>query len=195
MQAAEFIVDKAFGATGLIVLGFFMKYYFDNVHQRITDIQATNEAKFNDIVGRITSIESKYRDVLDIVLEKFSKWEDRILGIISKMGEVSPKELQVEVDKFREEARNDIQTMRLRVERVQSEVQKIVAEPIDESSKKLLIGRVEELRGELQNRTKYLEDNIAKLAKVMNIVHSTQKEHEFKIGNLIATRPQIPRKE
>lgn len=181
----DIISSNLIGGVGMAVIGWLITKYVEQVNTRIKESQVITLERIVDLAKRIGSIEEKYRDVLDIILDKFSKWEDRILGIISKMGEVSPSELQAEVDKFREESVNELADMRLRVERVASVVQKIALEPIDESSKKLVLAKLETVKEETDHRLKYLEEHFDKFTRLLNSINVKQKEHDFKIANLV----------
>lgn len=183
----DVLIDKGLGLVGLGIVGYFVKYFFDNVHQRITDVQTANELKFKDILERISSMEGKYRDVLDIVLEKFSKWEDRIMAILGKVGTISQEELMREIDIFKVSAKDDLNTMKMRVERVSMEV-KSMSNDMGSAQRQYLLDRMEELNVNLDSRMRNTELIIAKVIKTVTAVNQKQKEHEFKINNLVALK-------
>jgi hypothetical protein len=183
-----FIFDKGLLVGIGTAITYLVKYYFDNVHQRISDIQKSNDLKFADLAHRVSSMEGKYRDVLDIILEKFSKWEDRILGIINKIGTVSPEEVRNEVGKFKKEAQDDINTIKLRVERVSTEVQKIASEPVTETQKSYVETKIKKEKEDLEQKLKVIEDNLNKVIKSLLKINEKQKDHDFKIMNLVAAR-------
>jgi hypothetical protein len=187
-NAISWLVDRGLGAIGLAVIGYFMKYFFDNVHQRLTDVQTANDLKFADIMSRISSMEGKYRDVLDIVLEKFSKWEDRIMGILSKIGTLSQEDINKEITAFKVSAKEDIDTMKLRVERVSVEVKNLVDEPLMLAQRESLLDRMQEIEVNTEARVALAEETINKMVRSLTAMHLKQKEHEFKLTNIISVR-------
>lgn len=170
-------------------ISYLVKYYFDNVHLRITDIQAVNAAKFSDLENRITSIESKYRDLLDIVLEKFSKWEDRLLGIVNNIGTLSPDQIKTEVEKLKNESKNDLFTIKLKLEKVDFEIEKISSETVREDQIKFINEKIKKEVEIIEKRIRESEVNITKIIKSIMRIVEKQKDHDFKIKNLIAVRP------
>ena len=184
MEAVQWIIDRGLGVTGLAVIGYFLKYYFDNIHQRINDIQASNDLKFTEIINRITNIEGKNKDVLDIVLEKFSRWEDRILTLISKMDKLTPDQISKEITTIKQSAKEEINDVKLHVHRINLEMKKIANEPYDEKTKKLLLDRMETQREYFEEKIKSFDDSYLKLVKAVTMLNERQKTTEMKVENL-----------
>lgn len=184
----DLVASNIFGAIGVAIVGWLFNKYVDQLSERLSEYKQASNERIADLANRITTIEAKYRDVLDIVLDKFSKWEDRILGLIAKMGTVTPQELQNDIDQFREDAVNDLATMKLKVERVSSEVQRLANEPSDELQKNLILGKLDEVKLSFDHRIKFLEENNSRQIKALTAMNQKQKEHEFKLENLIAIR-------
>lgn len=185
MEAVKFIIETGLGATGLAVVIFFMKSYFENIHQRINDIQAFNDAKFNDIYQRISNIEARNKDVLELVLEKFSHWEDRILGLISKMDKMSPNEISKEIESLKVTAVEEMTEVKMRVAKINLEIKKITNEPHDDMTKKLLLSKIEKQKEELDEKVKYFDECYYKLFKVVTALNDRLKANESKTENLI----------
>lgn len=192
-MSAEKMIEMIFENGVLLLAGggisYLVKYYFDNVHLRITDIQAVNAAKFSDLENRITSIESKYRDLLDIVLEKFSKWEDRLLGIVNNIGSLTPDQIKTEVEKLKNESKNDLFTIKLKLEKVNFEIEKISSETVGEDQIKFINEKIKKEVEIIEKRIRESEMNITKIIKSIMRIVEKQKDHDFKIKNLIAVRP------
>lgn len=193
MNNLEVVFGGAFGTILISVVTYFLKYYFDNVHKRIDDIVKNYDYRFLEMNNKIISIENKYRDVLDIVLEKFSKWEDRLSDLIHKASTLSPDEMTKEIDKFKIETRDTVKDLKLRVERVHVDLKKVVESEVSggkliESDKILLQKQFESLSKNLEFRMDSLEQRLGPAIKLINGVGIRVKEHEFKISNLVATR-------
>jgi chromosome segregation ATPase len=194
-DVVSFLIDKvilASVASGIIYL---IKYYFDNIHQRITDIQKSNETKFIDLNNRLSNIENKYSGILDIVLEKFSKWEDRLVGILNKIGSISFVEFKNEINKLKQEIEEDLNSLKNKMEKLDNEIDKIAPEPvkiIELNQTKLEIMELSKIKFEtMEYQIKTIEENINKITRILKKIIDRQKEHEFKIQNLIATRQNV----
>lgn len=184
MEVFQWIIDRGLGVTGLAVIGYFLKYYFDNIHQRINDIQSGNDLKFTEIINRITNIEGKNKDVLDIVLEKFSRWEDRILTLISKMDKLTPDEISREITTIKQSAKEELNDVKLHVHRINLEVKKIANEPYDEKTRKLLLDRIEQQRDYIDEKIKSFDESYLKIVKAVTMLNERQKTTEIKVENL-----------
>ena len=186
IKSIEWIIDKSLGITGLAIITYFLRYFFSSINQRITDTQANNDLRFSEINARLASIEGKYRDVLDIILEKFSKWEDRILKTLSKIGNLSEEQFKKEIQELRTMTQEDLKTMRLKLERFSLEVAQIVIEPPSGSEQRILDLKFDEFKNETSSRINELESASKKLIKFVITLNDKQKEHEFKLSNIIA---------
>lgn len=184
MEIFQWIIDRGLGVTGLAVIGYFLKYYFDNIHQRINDIQSGNDLKFTEIINRITNIEGKNKDVLDIVLEKFSRWEDRILTLISKMDKMTPDEISKEITGIKNSAKEELNDVKLRVHRITLEVKKISNEPYDEKIKQMLLSKIEANKELIDEKIKGFDESYLKLVKALTMINDRVRTAELKIDNL-----------
>lgn len=182
------IIDKCLTALMIGGLGWVIKQWFNSINQRITDLDHIHRAANEDLSTRISAMEGKYRDVLDIVLTKFSKYEDRILGLIAKIQSADPKEIEREVEELRIEHKSEFETMKLRVERVSTEVQKIANEPVTESAKEYLHAYNHTLRVEFDAKMKVVQDELEKYKRILAVFNLKQKDHNFKLENLIAMK-------
>jgi hypothetical protein len=184
----QFIVDKSLGVMGLALLGFMARSWVNALESKFDQIAMVQENRAKDLEARLTSMEGKYRDVLDIVLSKFSAWEDRIANLLLKVKDSSPAQLKDEVDKFRAEAKNDIDTMKLEVERVRVDVNKIAQTPgIDDKIKTSLVDKLTEFERQFLERITNSEKRISLIIKMVGTLNNSVKTHEFKINNLTLT--------
>jgi len=184
----QFIVDKSLGVMGLALLGFMARSWVNALESKFDQIAMVQENRAKDLEARLTSMEGKYRDVLHIVLSKFSAWEDRIANLLLKVKDSSPAQLKDEVDKFRAEAKNDIDTMKLEVERVRVDVNKIAQTPgIDDKIKTSLVDKLTEFERQFLERITNSEKRISLIIKMVGTLNNSVKTHEFKINNLTLT--------
>ncbi len=187
-DSMQFIVDKSLGVMGLALLGFMARSWVNALESKFDQIAMVQENRAKDLEARLTSMEGKYRDVLDIVLSKFSAWEDRIANLLLKVKDSSPAQLKDEVDKFRAEAKNDIDTMKLEVERVRVDVNKIAQTPgIDDKIKTSLVDKLTEFERQFLERITNSEKRISLIIKMVGTLNNSVKTHEFKINNLTLT--------
>lgn len=185
----QFIFDKSLGVIGLSLLGFLANSWVKALETKFEHMSLTLENRTKSIEDRMNMIEGKYRDVLDIVLAKFSAWEDRIANLLLKVKDSSPEQLKDEVDKFKSEAKNDIMIMKLEVERVRVDVKKIIevpTTPADVSAS--LIQRFMDFEQQFIDRIESSEKRVSMILKMVGHLNNTTKTHEFKINNLVATR-------
>ena len=181
----EFLINNALGAVGLGIVAFLANKWIDSLEDKIKISNGHLESRISDIESRITSVEEKYRDVLDIVLQKFSNWEDRVSSILVKIKESSPEEIKNEIEIFRNQTQNDILNMKLEVKKVSEE---IATSNIVVDQKELLTKKVNEIHGELVKRIQDSEKRISLAIKMISHLNEKTKAHEFKISNLSSSR-------
>jgi hypothetical protein len=131
---------------------------------------------------------------MEFVLQKFSAWEDRIQSILTKFTEGgSAVEVQREIDRFAEDTKKDIFEIRSRIDIVSNKVH-IIQQNSTSAPKQFddkISDKLKELQVKLDGRIEIHEKYIEKIMKGLNHLNTKQKEHEFKIENLVKTRANM----
>lgn len=187
----ELLLSNALGASGIVVVGWLVNKYAEQINSNINDQRAASSERHASLLVRVEAIENKYRDVLDIVLEKFSKWEDRISALLSKMGKISPEDLMQELDSFRKESESERSIIILEMEKVKARVLQAKAEPETARERQLILGRLDEVKTQIESRLQSVETEFLKVKRVAGTLIIKQKEHDAKLQNLIATRTKV----
>lgn len=177
-------MNASIGSALIGIMIYFFKYYMDNLHQRISDIQSVHDREIREIKDRIINSEEKYRDLLDILLEKFSKWEDRILGIMSKIDKATPEEVSREISTFQKQHKEEMNDIKIKVARVAIDIKKMANDPYEDALKQMLTRKLEDQKDYYEGKFKIIEDNYLKLIRAVTTLNDRTKNNELKIENV-----------
>lgn len=176
VKTLEFLINNALGAMGLALLAFLANSWIKALEGRFDQAYITIENRIKNIDEKQALLEDRYKNVLDLMLEKFSAWEDRISNILSKIRDMTPEQLKLEIDKIRNETKSDIENMKFQFHKINVELK--------EEKPKLS----DNFKVELLNRIDNAEKRINMTIKMIAHLNSKSKEYDFKINNLTTTR-------
>jgi hypothetical protein len=80
--------------SGVIV--YIVKGFFSNQEDKVRDIKLEVQKRIDFLELKVDKLTIAHSEILNIVLEKFSKWEDRIKKIINDSGDIVSKVNNVE---------------------------------------------------------------------------------------------------
>lgn len=117
MDISKVLEGNFFSAAGVALCAFFGKAYLNQINKRVTDHINQTNAKFVEIRSSLDVITSKITGVTDLMLEKFSSWEDRIKATLAR-GEDSSGTIKV----LETEMGRDIDDIRGRLNEVKQDI-------------------------------------------------------------------------
>lgn len=173
----QFFMDKAFGLVGLTVLGFLAKGWIAATESKLEALYQNHSHRISSQEDRINSIDAKYRDVLDILLGKFSAWEDRISNLLMKIPSDDPEKLRQEIEKFKAEAKSEIEVFRLQLVNMSHFEQKRVDMP-----------SFVEYHKNIQNKINLIEQKISLHIKMLVHLNEKSKSFDQRLSNLSLIR-------
>jgi hypothetical protein len=173
------LIEKAIGAGSLAFVAWIANRWIQAVEARFESNFTTIENRIASTEEKINALQNKYQDVLDIVLTKFTNWEDRISGLLAKAQTLDKDQMLIEIQNFKIQNRNDLEVMKLEISRVKN----LVRTAGFESE---FIQKIREIEAQLSARIKGNEERLNLCVKMISHLNEKSKTHDFQLQNLIA---------
>lgn len=173
------LLEKLIGGASLGFVAFLANKWISAVESRFESNFQTIENRIHSSEEKIGALQAKYQDVLDIVLTKFTAWEDRLALLLAKITTTDAAQFAKELENFRRQNKDDLDVMKLEINRVKN----IVEATSFESE---YIARLRELETQLAGRIKGTEERLSLAIKMVGHLNEKSKQLEFRFGNLEA---------
>lgn len=97
MEWDKLLIYNAIPSVLLVIIGFLVVQYINAINKRIDDLSNTTTYRFKEIMERLFGLTDKMSDVLDVMLQKFSQWEDKIKTILAQV-DVSGSHKKIDIE-------------------------------------------------------------------------------------------------